>query len=317
MIGAAGWWREHRDMLRIALGVAAGLAILAAALRLRGEAHTTSGVLTTLRGADRGLIALAAALELAAYVLPGVALRLLVPGLGVGTAVRIAVASLGVGPLLPGNPLTGSGIAYGELRRAQVPSRRAAVASTVLVIALPAASMAVLAGPALVASGLYAPLPQGWRDVVLAAGAGAVALTAAMAVLLLRPHALPAADRLLVALGGPRAVLLLCALGVGAWTADAACLVTVGAALGVNLPLSALPIAYVTGVTVMSLPVLPSGLGAVEATMPLVFAAGGATYADALIAVLAWRVLSFWLPTVAGLGALAALHRPDAIVAGP
>lgn len=316
MTGAAGWWRTHREAVRIGFGVVAGLAILAAVVRLRAEAHTTSGVLPTLRAADRRLIVLAAAFELVSYLLPGLALRLLVPGLGPWDALRVAVASLGVGPLLPGNPLTGSGIAYAELRRLNVPSGRAAAASMTLVIALPAAAMAILAGPTLIASGLYAPLPAGWRDVVLAAGAAALALATGMAVLLVRPALLPAAAGALDALGGRGEALRLCALGIGAWVADAACLITIAAALHVDLPLSALPIAYVTAVTVMSLPVLPSGLGAVEVSMPLVFAAGGATYADAVLAVLAWRVLSFWLPTVAGLGSLAALHRPSAVIAG-
>jgi putative heme transporter len=307
--------RRHRDVLRVAAGVVAGIAILAALVRLRSEAHTASGILPTLRAGERDLVALAATCELAAYVLPAVALRLLVPGLRFGPAARIALASLGVGPLLPANPLTGSGIAYAELRRCGVAQGRAAVAGTTLVIGLPAASMAALAGPALVASGLYAPLPAGWRDVVLAAGAGALALTAAMAVVLARPAAIGAAGRAVAAVGGRRTALRLGVLGAGAWIADASALVVCGLALHVHLPLSVLPIAYIAGVTVMSLPVLPSGLGAVEATLPLVFAAGGATYADALLVVLVWRVLSFWLPTLAGIAALAALHRPRAAVA--
>jgi uncharacterized membrane protein YbhN (UPF0104 family) len=310
---AAERLRRHRDAVRIALGVVAGIAILAALLRLRGEARSTSGVLATLRSADRDLLAAAPACELSAYLLPAVSLRLLVPGLRFAPAVRIALASLGVGPLLPANPLTGSGIAYAELRRIGVPTARAAAAGTTLVIALPAASMAVIAGPALVASGLAAPLPQGWRDVVLAAGAGALALTAATGALVARPSMLPAADRALEAIGGRETALLLAALGIGAWAADASCLWICGLALHVHLPLSVLPIAYIAGVTVMSLPVLPSGLGAVEATLPLVFAAGGAAYADALVVVLVWRVLSFWLPTLAGLAALASLHRPRAV----
>jgi uncharacterized membrane protein YbhN (UPF0104 family) len=311
---AAESWRDHRDAIRVTVGIVAGLAILAALIRLRGEARSTSGILPTLRSSDRGLLVVAAACELASYALPAASLRLLVPGLRRTPAAQITLASLGVGPLLPGNPLTGSGIAYAELRRGGVSAAHAAAAGTALVIGVPAGSMALLAGPTLVASGLSAPLPQGWRDVVLAAGSGALALSAAMAIVLIRPHAVPATERALAAVGGRRTALALAALGIGAWTADAACLWLCGLALHVHLPLTVLPIAYIAGITVMSLPVLPSGLGAVEATLPLVFASGGASYSGALLVVLAWRVLSFWVPTAAGLGALAALHRPPTAV---
>ena len=53
------------------------------------------------------------------------------------------------------------------------------------------------------------------------------------------------------------------------------------------------------------------GVGLVEAAVPFILAAGVSTsYADAALAVLVWRVLSFWIPTLAGAGALASLHRP-------
>ena len=103
-------------------------------------------------------------------------LQRLVPGIGFGQALRIALASLGVGPLLPGNPVSGSGIAYAELRRSRVSSHRAAAAAFALVIGIPAASMALLAGPTLIGSGLAAPLPAGWQGVVLFAGSLAILL---------------------------------------------------------------------------------------------------------------------------------------------
>jgi uncharacterized protein (TIRG00374 family) len=65
----------------------------------------------------------------------------------------------------------------------------------------------------------------------------------------------------------------------------------------------------VTGALIIALPVLPGGLGGVEATLPLVFAGGGVAFAEAALVVLAWRVLSFWVPAVAGIAALATLER--------
>jgi uncharacterized protein (TIRG00374 family) len=75
--------------------------------------------------------------------------------------------------------------------------------------------------------------------------------------------------------------------------------------------------AYIAGVAIMSLPVLPGGIGAVEVTLPAVFAAGGASYAAAVLVVVTWRLLSFWLPTAAGIAALTSLHRPRALPARP
>ncbi|MFN8109365.1 MAG: lysylphosphatidylglycerol synthase domain-containing protein [Thermoleophilia bacterium] len=60
--------------------------------------------------------------------------------------------------------------------------------------------------------------------------------------------------------------------------------------------------AWCTTTVVVAVPVLPGGLGAVEVAVPLVFRAAGVPYSEAVLAVLAWRVLQFWLPTVAGLG---------------
>jgi uncharacterized membrane protein YbhN (UPF0104 family) len=47
--------------------------------------------------------------------------------------------------------------------------------------------------------------------------------------------------------------------------------------------------------------------------VPFILATGSTSYAEAALAVLAWRVLSFWLPTIVGAGALATLHRPTRV----
>ncbi len=243
-------------------------------------------------------------------MLPGLVLRRLVPVLGLSAALRIALASLGVGPLVPGNPVSGSGIAFAELRRQHVPSKRAAPVSVALVIGIPAAAMAVLAAPTLIASGIAAPLPAGWRGVVLIAGAIALALAAAIVLVVARGPRDDRAGRAVAVLGSRRDAAIVLLLDGGSFLADAGCLWVTGRALHVGLPVASLPVAYVAGVAIMALPILPGGLGAVEVSLPAVFAAGGAAYAPVVIVVLAWRVLSFWLPTAAGLGALASLHRP-------
>jgi uncharacterized protein (TIRG00374 family) len=74
------------------------------------------------------------------------------------------------------------------------------------------------------------------------------------------------------------------------------------------MPLAALPVAYVVGAVIIALPIIPGGLGGVETAMPLAFAAAGARVADAALVVVAWRVVSFWLPTMVGLLAWGSLH---------
>lgn len=308
-------WPAHRGAIRVAIGGVVGLAIVVALVKVRAEAHHASGILPTIRRASLPGFGLAAGLEAVSYLLPGIALRRMDRRHDLGSALRIALAAMGVGPLLPGNPLTGSGIAYTELRRVDTPRAPAAGWSTALVIGIPACSMAALAGPALIASGLAAPLPSGWRTVVLVAGASALGLTCLIAAGLVGVLPSRRAAQAIAALGGRRNALLLIGLGAGAWVCDAASLWATGAALHIDLPPASLPMAYLAGVMIMSLPVLPGGLGAVEVTLPAVFAAGGGVYSQAVVAVVAWRVLAFWLPSAAGAIALTSLHRRPAATA--
>jgi uncharacterized membrane protein YbhN (UPF0104 family) len=309
------WWQRRAGMLRVLLGAVVGLAIIAVLLHVRAEAARSSSALDSLRHADRPLVLVAILLETLSYVLPGLVLRRLVPELSLSAGLRITLASLGVGQLLPGNPATGSGIAFAELRRRQIPSRRVAPVSVALVIAVPAASMALLAAPALLASGIAGSLPAGWRSVVLIAGAAAALLATAVAVAVARGPREDRAGRAIAVLGSRRSAAVVLLLEAGSFVADAGCLWVTGRALHVTLPVASLPVAYVVGVAIVALPILPGGLGAVEVSLPAVFAAGGASYAQVVIVVLAWRVLSFWLPTAAGLGALASLHRPRRMAA--
>ena len=307
--------RQRPGMVRALIGCVVGLAVVLVLLRLRGEASSSGGVISTLRAGNQWLLAAALGVEAISYLLPGVVLARLIPGLRYGSALRVALASLGVGSLIPGNPASGGGIGFVELRRLGVARREAAASSVALVIGVPAASMAVLAGPTLIGSGLAAPLPAGWRGVVLAAGLMAIALAGVIGVSLVSPRRIRHAERTLARVGGPGNARALLGLGLGAWAADAGCLWLTGIALQVRLPLASLPMAYIAGVAIMALPILPGGLGAVEATLPAIFAAGGASFPAAVIVVLTWRALSFWIPTAAGLGALASLHRWHALSA--
>ena len=251
----------------------------------------------TLRGADVALLVAAAAAQTWRYLLSGALLRILTE-LRYTLSLQISTAAIAVGALVPGANLPGGGIAYRELLRRGIPRKRALAVSTALILVVPAASMALLAGPALLISGLASPLPAGWRLVLDVLAGGAFFLAAAI---------------LLVVAVGRRAnhAPASLALGASAWVADGACLWLTAQALHIHLDAATIPVAYVAAAAIIAIPAVPGGVGLVEAAVPLILAAGVATsYAEAALAVVVWRVLSFWIPTLAGAGALATLHRP-------
>ncbi len=312
------WGRGQRAsrvrVLRVVAGAALAALLVVVVLTLRGEAHDTRGALATLRDAQPALVAAAALAEAISYLMLALALAQLVPGLALGTSACIAVAAFGAGSLVPGQPAAGIAVTVRELSRRGLPMRRATAPAALLLAGIPAASMALLAGPTLVASAAWAPLPDGWRVLVAVLGALALVLGGAIALALATPGRLtrPLASRLPFWPADPagrrrRGQVL--ALGACYWAADATCLWLVARALGVELPLATLPIAYVVGAVVIAIPLLPGGLGGVEAAVPLVLSAGPVGYGEAVLAVLAWRALSFWLPAIAGLGCLVALAR--------
>ncbi|HET7171908.1 MAG TPA: flippase-like domain-containing protein [Gaiellales bacterium] len=259
------------------------------------EADSTRSVGETLRGADVALLVAAAVAEAWRYLFSGALLRLLT-GFQYAVSIRISTAALAIGALIPGANLPGGGIAFRELRRRGIPRRRALAVSTALVLVVPAASLALLAGPALLISGTHSNLPPNWRVILDLLGIAALMLAAAILLVVAvgrRAHHAPAS------LG----------FGIGAWLGDAACLWLVAAALHIDVDTATIPVAFLAAAAIMAIPAVPGGVGTVEAAVPFILATGSTSYADAALAVLAWRVLSFWLPTIVGAGSLATLRR--------
>ena len=67
-------------------------------------------------------------------------------------------------------------------------------------------------------------------------------------------------------------------------------------------------LAYSAAMVLAMIPITPGGLGFVEAGLTGLLALAGVSAADAVLAVLAYRLVSFWLPLPAG-GIAAYLHR--------
>lgn len=93
------------------------------------------------------------------------------------------------------------------------------------------------------------------------------------------------------------------------WLLDVAALWLVFAALGYRLHLGVLLVGYGVANVVTALPVTPGGLGLVEAGMSSTFAAFGVPGATAVVGVLGYRLLSFWLPVLAGVPQYVASSR--------
>jgi uncharacterized membrane protein YbhN (UPF0104 family) len=92
------------------------------------------------------------------------------------------------------------------------------------------------------------------------------------------------------------------------WGFDIATLWAAFRAFGVAPPIAVLVMAYFVGQLANALP-LPGGIGGVEGGMVGCFVAFGTDPSAAVVAVLAYRAISFWLPTLPGILAYIQLRR--------
>jgi hypothetical protein len=102
------------------------------------------------------------------------------------------------------------------------------------------------------------------------------------------------------------------------WLLDAAALWSFLAALGRYVNPIELFAAYGIANVLAAIPITPGGLGFVEASLPLLLASFGLTKNVALLSVLGWRVVNFWLPIPVGAVSYLTLklHRGEGLRAG-
>jgi len=93
------------------------------------------------------------------------------------------------------------------------------------------------------------------------------------------------------------------------WLLDAAALWILFWAFGYRLHIGVLVVGYGLANLVTTLPLTPGGLGFVEAGLAGIYTAFGAPSQIAIIAVLSYRLLSYWLPVLAGIPAYARSGR--------
>jgi pimeloyl-ACP methyl ester carboxylesterase/uncharacterized membrane protein YbhN (UPF0104 family) len=94
------------------------------------------------------------------------------------------------------------------------------------------------------------------------------------------------------------------------WLADAGVLAVSILAVGAAVPWPDLLLAYGAGIAAQSFCLTPGGLGVVEGTLSLALVAAGLHASQALAAVLLYRLVSFWLVTLAGWLILLSLRPP-------
>jgi uncharacterized protein (TIRG00374 family) len=119
------------------------------------------------------------------------------------------------------------------------------------------------------------------------------------------PDALGSGVRTAIDLARQRRIGLLGA--VAYWGFDIAVLGACFHAFGTGVPPAVLVVGYFLG-TLGSLLPLPGGIGGVEGGMIAAFVAFGVPAGTAVIAVLAYRAISFWLPTLPGIVGYLALR---------
>jgi uncharacterized protein (TIRG00374 family) len=111
-----------------------------------------------------------------------------------------------------------------------------------------------------------------------------------------------------IKLGWPRYAEVF-GLAVVNWLADCACLACAIRATGAPVPWHGLILAYGAGAAAGSTGVTPGGFGLVEVTLTAALVAAGMTASRALTAVLAYRLVNFWLILLGGGVAMIVLTR--------
>jgi putative heme transporter len=95
------------------------------------------------------------------------------------------------------------------------------------------------------------------------------------------------------------------ALALANWLLDCGCLALSFLAVGAGVPWKGLLLAYGAGQLAANLPITPGGLGVVEGSLTIALVAYGGAAPSTVVAVLLYRVLSFWLALLVGWGAWA------------
>jgi uncharacterized membrane protein YbhN (UPF0104 family) len=147
-------------------------------------------------------------------------------------------------------------------------------------------------------------------------GAGAAVCAAVLVLATVRRVRTAVRSFLRTALGEARSVHTRPARALALWGGSltfpllqASVLVTVGLALDLDVPVTHMVVAYLAATVAVALIPTPGGIGSVEAALIVALVAAGGPAAVATAVVLAFRIVTVWLPLLPGALTLGALVR--------
>jgi hypothetical protein len=285
---------------------------------------------------DSPWLGLAALAELASLVVFALATRTLLARPtrpSTHRVLRIDLSTIALSHCLPGGGAAGTALGTRLLTRAGVPSADALFTKLAQGIGSAVVLQGLLVGT--LTARLLRPHPSRWEVLLVAAELGAFIVLSACAALArvtrrrrlgrVRPaRALGPRQARLHAWGrdaveqlgqqlallraDPRRVVVAVAWAAANWLLDAASLWAALRVYGKPLPVDGVLIAFALANTVAWLPISPSGLGVADALLIPALIAFGAGHSEAVLGVITWRLLSFWLPIPLGLASYGSLH---------
>jgi glycosyltransferase 2 family protein len=275
--------------------------------------------LATLQAARWAWLAAGLALAAASYVAAAVAqLGAFDPPLALGRTTLVQVASSFANRLTPAS-LGGMGLNVRYLQRAgldrstAVGAVAANTAAGALVHLLGLLVAAVVIGHARLGA---AHVPRGWPALVALVAAlvlGGLALWSPLGRQRVVAPALRAGRELAGVLRRPGKAAQLLGGSAGVTLTYALTLACCLTAFNAHLPLAGTVAVYLAGAAVASISPTPGGLGAMEAALVAGLTAVGAPTGSAVAGVLAFRLLTFWLPILPGWLAYRALRADRTI----
>jgi uncharacterized membrane protein YbhN (UPF0104 family) len=234
------------------------------------------------------------------------------------TSVEIGLAELGVGSLVPAGGLGGLALGVWALRRGGMPTDQVATRSVAFFLIKCAANFAAVAVVGIVMWLGVGP-PESPALTILPAGLALAVMggVAALPAFLARASGEGRVARWARTLGrGVSEALRLLRTGnpaivlgsLGYWAFDNFVLWACFHAFGVHPPLTVVLMGYLIGQLGGLLPI-PGGLGGVEGGLVGTLVVYGVSVSDAVAAVLAYRVIQFWIPLLLSLPAFLSLQR--------
>jgi uncharacterized membrane protein YbhN (UPF0104 family) len=311
---------EELNSRRLRRRIVQVTALFVAIALLAWLAPGLDSIRSRLDHADPGWLVLGVALEVAScagYVL--MFGPIFCERMALRTSVELGLAELGVGSLLPAGGLGGLALGVWVLRRGGMPADQVATRSVAFFLIKSGANFAAVAVVGVV-MWLGFGTPSLSPALTILPAVLAIAVMVGIAVLpmfLSRASGDGRAARAARALGcGVSEALRLLRTGnpaivlgaLGYWAFDNLVLWACFRGFGVHVALTVVLMGYLIGQLGGLLPI-PGGLGGVEGGLVGTLVVYGVSVRDAVAAVLAYRVIQFWIPLLLSLPAFVSLQR--------